>query len=61
MKLGTDDLAREHRRDLLIEAERRRLIAEARRPRRRRDDRTRPAFTPLRGSSFAWVRSSWPR
>lgn len=59
MNLATEDLARERRRDLLFEASRRRLIAEAGRGPRKGS--ARPPLITFAVSRLAWVRLSWLR
>ena len=59
MNLATEDLARERRRDLLLEASRRRLIAEA--GRSPWEGSARPPLITIAASRLAWVRLSWPR
>ena len=59
MNLATEDLARERRRDLLLEASSQRLIAEARRG--PWQGSTRPALITIAASRLAWVRLPWLR
>ena len=59
MNVATEDLARERRRDFLLEASRRRFIAKAGRCPWKGS--VRPALITIAASRLAWVRLSWLR